>query len=147
MVAHCGIAVRQCIGRIEFYGTFEQHERPFHLLRHSGINVELGPKHKVISIQVVGTPALHPVDFGTPQARCDCADSRYGDLVLEREDIVGAAVIPLGPDMGAGRCIDHLARHAHVAAGPAHAAFEHIPDAKLATDLLHVHGAAPVGKS
>src|SRR5207249_4747877 len=50
------------------------------------------------------------------------------------------------PHMRAGRCIDHLTGHAHTAAGLAHAAFYDISHAKLAADLLHVHGAALVGE-
>ncbi len=48
--------------------------------------------------------------------------------------------------MRAARCIDHLPGHANAAASLAHAAFEHITHAKLAADLLHVHGAALVGE-
>jgi hypothetical protein len=60
MVAHRRVAVRQRIGRIEFDGTFEQHERSRHLLGHAGIDVELGPRHEVVGIEAVGALTFHP---------------------------------------------------------------------------------------
>ena len=48
--------------------------------------------------------------------------------------------------MGSGRRIDHLGGHAHAVARLAHAAFEHIADAELAADLLHVDGAVLVNQ-
>jgi hypothetical protein len=53
----------------------------------------------------------------------------------------------VGPQMRAGRNIDELRRDAHPLRQLAHAALEHVTDAQLATDLLHVHRPALVGEA
>src|SRR5439155_8434729 len=69
-----------------------------------------------------------------------------GDVVLHGEDIGQIAVITVGPEMSAGRCIDQLAGDAHALANLAHAAFENIADPKIAADLLNLSGFAFVGE-
>src|SRR5579859_6305280 len=76
MVAHRGVAVRQRIGGIEFDGAFEQHKRALHPLGHAGIDIELGPQHKVVGIEAAGALALHPLDFGASYAWRDCTNRR-----------------------------------------------------------------------
>ena len=49
--------------------------------------------------------------------------------------------------MRCGRRVDELAGDANPISGLAHAAFEHVADAELATDLLHVDGATLVGEA
>ncbi len=49
--------------------------------------------------------------------------------------------------MSTRRGIDQLTCDADTVSGLAHAAFQHIADAELAADLLHVHRAAPVGEA
>ena len=68
--------MRQRIVRIERKSASEKHQRLGHLRRHTGIHVELRPQHQIVGIETVRPLAFHPVDFGTPQARRDCADSR-----------------------------------------------------------------------
>src|SRR5215472_904614 len=49
--------------------------------------------------------------------------------------------------MGPARCLDQLARDAHPAPRPANAAFEDVPDAKLASHLLNVDGLPLIGEA
>ena len=49
-----------------------------------------------------------------------------------------ALVGALSPDMLPGLGLDQLRADADAAAGPAHAAFEHIAYAELSADLFHI---------
>src|SRR5208282_604389 len=53
------------------------------------------------------------------------------DLVLDREDVVDRAVIPLGPDVRAVARVDQLRGHANAVASLAHAAFENVTSAEF----------------
>src|SRR5258708_18820445 len=106
----------------------------------------LSLQDEIIGIEAIGALAFDALDLGEPQTRFDGADDGKRYLVLQGENIVGLAVIALGPDMRAGRGVDELPGDAHAIAGLAHAAFEHIAHAKLAADLLHVDSAALVGE-
>jgi hypothetical protein len=68
-------------------------------------------------------------------------------LVLQLEDVLQRAVETAGPEMRAGQGIDQLPGDAHLPPGLAHRAFEHITDAKLARDLLHIDGLPFVGEA
>ncbi len=57
-----------------------------------------------------------------------------------------ALVGALSPDMLPGLGLDQLRADADAAAGPAHAAFEHIAYAEFAPDLLHIDSAALEGE-
>ena len=72
-----------------------------------------------------------------------CGDAA-GDFVLHGEDVAELPVVPFGPVMAAGHRVDELRADAQPLAGPAHAAFEHVADAKLARDLLHIDRAVLV---
>ena len=64
-----------------------------------------------------------------------------------REDVCKITVVVVGPDVLAGLGLNQLRGHAGAIAGSAHAAFEHIPYARLAADLLHIDDAAFVGEA
>jgi hypothetical protein len=53
-----------------------------------------------------------------------------------RKDIGKVPVVPLYPEVPAGGCFDKLSRHPHPAPGLAHAAFEHVPQAQIAPDVI-----------
>jgi hypothetical protein len=61
-----------------------------------------------------------------------------GHLVLHREDVLEVAVEAVGPDVAAALGVDELHVDAHLHAGTAHAAFEHVAHAELAAHLLDV---------
>src|SRR5262249_61200878 len=55
-------------------------------------------------------------------------------------------IISVSPKMAAAGSVDQLRSHTYAGVHLADAAFQHIPDPKLATDLLNVDGAAFVGE-
>src|SRR5262249_45359553 len=65
---------------------------------------------------------------------------------LEVEDIFERAVEAVGPEMRTGCRVDQLPSDAHPLASLAHRAFEHVADAELTPDLLHIDRLALVGK-
>ena len=101
----------------------------------------------VVGIEAFGRLALGPFDLGLLELRRDGADHARRHLVLQIEDVRQVAIEAVRPEMRAGRGIDELAGDAHPAARLAHAAFEHVADAELAPDLLHVHRPALVGEA
>ncbi|MDB5603817.1 MAG: hypothetical protein JWP25_717 [Bradyrhizobium sp.] len=100
MVAHCCVAVRKRIIRLECERMFQQHQCSRHSRWHARVDIWLGPQDKVICIKAVRAFVLNPVDFGASQARCNRADDRQGDVILKRENVIGPAVVALGPYMG-----------------------------------------------
>src|ERR1700730_1103295 len=85
---------------------------------------------------VQSRPRSQPSDVA---ARCqperERADDLAGDLVLHGEDVGKLAVVTVRPDVRAGRGVDQLGRDAHPIVDLAHAAFDHVAHAELATHL------------
>ena len=71
-------------------------------------------------------------------SRQDRGYYRSGNIVLHGKDIGQIAVVTLRPDMVAGIGVDEFCRDADPLAAPTHAAFQHVANTKLASDLLHV---------
>jgi len=69
------------------------------------------------------------------------------DFVLDLEHVFEQVVEADGPKMRSARGIDQLCGDAHPPASFPNRAFEHVANAKLAADLLHVDGLALVGKT
>ena len=101
----------------------------------------------VVGVEALGRLALRALDLRPLQLRRDRADDARGDLVLQLEDIVERAFETVRPEMRPGRGIDELPGDAHPVRGLAHAAFQHVAHAQLATDLLHVDRPALVGEA
>jgi hypothetical protein len=78
--------------------------------------------------------------FGGIKLRLDRSHDGFGDFVLYREDVGEVAVVTLCPNVAAGGDVVELRRDAHTIATLAHAAFEHVTDAKLLSNLLHMNG-------
>ncbi len=78
------------------------------------------------------------------ELRLDRRDDGLGDFVLHGEHVGEVAVVALRPDMAAGGDVVELRRDAHAVAALAHAALDHIADAELLGDLLHMHRLALV---
>ncbi len=97
-----------------------------------------GAQIEVVGGQIVGRSGGRTGGLGGLQCRLDHAGDARGHLVLKLEDIFERAVEPIGPQMRAGHRVDQLADNAHATAGLAHRAFEHVPNAEFAADLLHV---------
>src|SRR5487761_2434782 len=69
-----------------------------------------------------------------------------GNLVLYGENVTQLAVISFGPVMSAAHSVDELRADAKPIAGASHAAFEHVADAKRASDLFNVNRAVLVNE-
>ena len=76
MMAHRGERVRQRIGGIEREGTFQEHQRLRHALRHPGIDVGLDSQDEVVGAEAIRPHAFDALDLGPTQARLDRADDR-----------------------------------------------------------------------
>src|SRR5262249_9185804 len=62
-------------------------------------------------------------------------DNRARHLILDRENVMYFAVIPLGPAVGAGHGIDELRRNADAITAPLDASLQYVPCAQLPADL------------
>src|SRR6187401_1981415 len=120
MMTHRGIAMRECIGRLECDGALKKRQCSGNLLRHTCINVRLGLKHKIVGIETLWTLSPDALNFRFSYARSNRAYRGQRYLILKRKNVFGAAVVALGPYMHTGRCIDHLPGNAYVTACLAH---------------------------
>jgi hypothetical protein len=73
-------------------------------------------------------------------------DDRARDLFLDREDVVGLAVVYVGPQAIAALRADQLRGDAQLASRLAHAPLDHRVDAELAADLADIHRLLLVGE-
>src|SRR6516164_6526499 len=112
-----------------------------------GMNAGLPAQVIVVRIEAPGGLALGALDFRLLELRRDRADHALRHLVLELENVLERAVETVGPQMRPACRIDELRRDAHAVRRLAHAAFEHVPDAELATHLLYVYGMTLVGEA
>src|SRR5262249_49368000 len=125
----------------------EQFERLLMALPGPRMNAGLPAQVIIVRIEVPGGLALGALDFRPLKLGRNRADDALGHLVLELEDVLERAVETVGPQMRPARRLDELRRDAHAVGCFAHAAFEHISNTKLATDLLHVRRMALVGET
>jgi len=104
------------------------------------------PHHQVPGIHAVGRLALGAKTLRRIELRLDRGDDAFGDLVLHGEYVGELAVVSLRPEMTAGGDVVELSGDAHAIAFLAHAAFDHVTDAKGLADFLDVDGLALVGE-
>ena len=131
-------AERLAVIRIDGDRLLEQRLRDDIVLpRHAPI-MRQRPHHQIPRVEAFRRLALGAKIFRGIELRLDRRDDRLGDLVLHGEDVGETAVVALRPDMAAGRDVVELRGDAHAVAGLAHAALEHVADAELLGDLLHV---------
>ena len=102
------------------------------------------PHHQIPGVHAVRRLALGAKILRGIELRLDRGDDGLGDLVLHREHVGEVAVVALRPDVAAGGDVVELRGDAHAVAALAHAALDHIADAELLGDLLHVDGLALV---
>ena len=105
-----------------------------------------GARDKIPGIQIVNGSRFATQTFGRHELRLDGGRDARRDLVLKGENIGQLTVVSLRPDVIAGNRIQQLAGDTHPLSALAHAAFEHIADAKIAPYLLHVRSLALVDK-
>ena len=113
------------------------------LSRHPPV-VRQRPHHQVPCVHAIRRLALGAKTFRGIELRLDRGDDGLGDLVLHREHVDESAVVALRPDVAAGGDVVELRRDAHAVAVLAHAALDHVADAELLGELLHVDGFALV---
>ncbi len=101
------------------------------------------PRHAaqvaVVCIETLGRFIPGARDLRLFELRRNRADHTVSDLILELENIVEHALEPASPMGRAGARIDELAGDANAALSLTPTAFEHVPHAQLAPDLLHIH--------
>ena len=61
---------------------------PLSLAPHPGINVGLSLQDEIIGIEIFRSFAFYAFNFGSTQARLNCAEYIQGDLVLKRENVI-----------------------------------------------------------
>src|SRR5215831_13753437 len=114
----------------------------YNLAIHSNDSFWTVQKDQASLSAVLPTTPRRPVQAG----RLHRGDDGLSNLVLHGEHIDKTAVVAFRPDMAAGGSIIKLRRDAHAVAAFAHAALEHVTDAELFGDLLHVDGLTLVDK-
>ena len=86
--------------------------------------------------------------FGAHRLYCEefwfnCCRYTGSYFILKRKNVRKLAVIPLRPNVIARDRIDKLTGDAHTLPAPAHAPFEYLANAEIASHLLHVSSWAP----
>src|SRR6267154_3195657 len=103
-----------------------------------------GAEIKIVGLQILrGLPpnlGLFAGGEGCFELGCD----RLRELALEREDILQFAVVLLRPNLGVRLGVDELGVNPHAVARNLHASLQHVRNAQVAPDLLHVSILTPV---
>src|ERR1700755_3265726 len=110
------------------------------------MHVRQATQIKVVGGQAFGWLALGAFDFCKLQLRCNRADNARRDAVLKSKNVVESTLEPFGPEVHTACSVDQLAIDANTLAGLSHAAFQDVSNAKIATHLLGIHGAALVSE-
>src|SRR5262249_10495767 len=137
MVAHGQMTMRPRVVRLELERPFKKRQGLSHTFRHGHV-CRNSAQQQIVGVEVLRPLALDAINFGGAQARFYSPDDRERDLVLQGKDVVKRAVVALGPEMRTGVRLNELTGDTHAIAGLAHATFEHIADAQLATDQFHI---------
>ncbi len=132
---------------VELDRPIEQFQRFVDVVACPSVDTGHAAQQVVVGIEPLGRLALGALDFGLFEFRRDRDDHARRDLVLQIENVLEATVEAIRPEMRAGRGIDQLSGDPHAVRRLAHAALQHIADAELAADLLHVDAAALVGEA
>ena len=126
--------------RIDLAGGLREPDR--FKVQFPGEFVEAGKRAKVIvvGVKTVGRLALDTLGFRPAPAAGRWPRSRPPSPGPEVRRCRRASLSNVRPQMCPGRRVEQLRGNPHVVAGLAHAAFEHIAHAELASDLLDVDG-------
>src|SRR6516164_3519920 len=93
----------------------------------------------IISVKILGPLACRPFDLSSAHTWLDRTYDVRCDLVLKIKDIIHGAIVPFGPDVCAGGCIDELSGNAYARARLPHAALEDIANVESFCDLAHIN--------
>src|SRR5262245_57637952 len=83
-----------------------------------------------------------PPDIG----RCQPTDNHLGYVVLDRKDVLDAALVPLRPNVLTRRAVDKLGGYSDPFAGLLNAALEHVAHIERAAHVLDPDRLAFVGE-
>jgi hypothetical protein len=100
----------------------------------------------VVGAEAPGRFPLRAVDLGLLQRGRDRAHDARGHLVLQIEYVLGRTIETVCPEVGRAGRVDQLPGDPHSICRLAHAAFEQIADAELATDLPDIDGTSLVSE-
>src|SRR5262245_36570710 len=92
----------------------------------------------IVGSEVFGWLALGQLNFGPFECRQNCANDVDGYLVLKIKNILKRTIEPVGPDMRATVRVDELSSDANARHCLADAAFQHVANTKLSTNLSYV---------
>jgi hypothetical protein len=95
-------------------------------------------QHVFISVKAVGAPVTDAAQLGLPDMRRDRLQDPLGKPILQREQIAGVALEPVGRDHRAAFHIGHFGRDPQAVAAASHCARTDVADPKLASDCLNV---------
>ncbi|MCY1305759.1 hypothetical protein D9M70_555830 [compost metagenome] len=107
------------------------------------------PSHQkgLICLRIVGSTLGDGLKLLRQEPHQERVHNVLRDFVLQLEDILKVAVVPLRPHVPAIRSIDELSRDAYSVSRSTHAAFQHISYAELPSHLLHVYRASFVSEA
>src|SRR5262249_7447979 len=100
----------------------------------------------VVGVQALRRLSPNALDLRPLEPWLDGPNDACRHPILQLKHVFEGAVETIGPNMTARRRIDELPGDAHAGSRLAHAAFEHIAHAQLASNLLHIDRLALVGE-
>jgi hypothetical protein len=134
------------IARLDLGGALEQGASFLILPAADPVDQADGADDKTPGINAQGWLIRRSDSLLRVKVRLDRGDHILGDFILDREDVAQLAVVPLGPDVLTGHCIDELPGDANPSTRGPDAAFEDVTDGQLDTDLPNVDGSPLVGE-
>ena len=100
------------------------------------------PDDKVVGLEV-SRPVSLLLHTQTPQQSFDYLS---GDFILNGEDVLHVAVEAFRPQLFAAARVDQLSVDANASRSAPCATFQQVTDAKVSSDVAHVHRPSFVGK-
>ena len=101
----------------------------------------------IVCIQPLGWLSLGAINLGTFQLWRNLTNDTFGYLVLETKDIFQISLGATRPKLSPSAGIDQLTSDPYLVLRFAYAAFEHVADPELATNLLNIDRFAFVSKA
>src|SRR5262249_4112403 len=133
------VGMDHCVVRIDLHGLLFQHSCSFIVASRELELRGLCTKMQVMAGQACSAEANCPLATSGLDASAYSSSDRLDDVVLQGKDVVHILVVPIRPDVTAGKRVDELSGEPHTVAQPADAAFQHEPYAEFAPDALHVN--------
>ena len=133
-VAGRGQRIGRRIGGIERDGALEQRQRLLGLAVLEAVEQVEPAQHAFVGVEALGMLAQHALQLRFLHLGRDRRHHPGRELVLQRKEILGLAREAVAPDRPAAFAVAQLGRQPHLAAGPPHAARQHVAHVELAAD-------------